>query len=66
MNNLLKPVSLVCRQPMMSAVALPASAVTTNFFNTQAMLFSGKVKRKETLREREDRRRELTKLMEKW
>ena len=40
---------------------------TPAFFNMQAMMFaSTQVKRKESLREREDRRRELTGLMEKW
>jgi len=64
LNNLFKPVSTFGGQ--MSGITLPASAAAGSFINTQSMLFSGQVKKKESLREREDRRRELSKLMESW
>jgi len=65
-NKLLKPVSLVSRQQYLQAVALPTFTATNNLINTECMSFSGQVKKKETLRERELRRGELSKLMESW
>ena len=59
-------------QPMLaakrsSAIALPAASAPLSLYSTPAFLFSsGQVKKKESLREREDRRRELSKLMEQW
>lgn len=46
------------------------TAASTTFFNTPAMMMfataEGKAKRRESLREREDRRKGLAKLMESW
>ena len=48
-------------------MAMPAAQANPIFSTPQFFFSTGKVvKKKETLREREDRRRELSKLMEQW
>jgi len=61
--SLLKPASLSSKQFNAAPVM-----TTSSIWNTQAMFFSTAkvIKKKETLREREDRRRELSTLMERW
>lgn len=52
--------------PLMRPV-LPAAMQPSSLLNQQFKMFSiARTKGKETLREREDRRRELSKLMESW
>lgn len=67
--NVLKAASFLKRPIMLNRTTFPAAASTT-FFNTPAMMMfataEGKAKRRVSLREREDRRKGLAKLMETW
>ncbi len=72
--NLLKPLAQQMVRPRntlapFKMMAMSAAQARPMMLNTPSFMFStgGQVvKKKETLREREDRRKELSKLMEKW
>ena len=65
--SLLKPPMSMMRKPAAFNPFLPAASLKTPL-DPQSRLFSSivRTKGKETLREREDRRRELSKLMDSW
>ena len=69
--NLLKPLAQQMAKPRATLapfkmLAMSAAQVRPTMFNTQQFMFSTVPKKRETLREREDRRKELSKLMEQW
>ena len=65
--SLLKPSSLMKSSAPLMRPVLPAAMQPSSLLNQQFKMFSiARTKGKETLREREDRRRELSKLMESW
>ena len=62
-----KPAGVLARTSQAQQIMCAAAATPSlGLWNSQAMMFASQVKKRETLREREDRRRELSNLMETW